>query len=54
MTGGTLAEPEGRIPWLGDIALFQARPYLLPVLAMAIWSEKRVAVLTVGHSSGSF
>lgn len=37
MTGGTLAEPQGRIPWFGDITLFQAKPYLLPVLTMAIW-----------------
>jgi hypothetical protein len=32
---GYLSEPEGRIPFFGDLKLFQNKPYLLPGLTLS-------------------
>jgi hypothetical protein len=46
MVGGYMAEPEGRIPILGSIGLYQYRPYIAPgqvmglltmICALTIW-----------------
>jgi len=33
---GYLAEPAGRVPILGDIGLFEQKPYLLPGLTISV------------------
>jgi MFS family permease len=34
--GGYLAEPKGRVPLIGDFAVFADRPYIAPGLAMGL------------------
>jgi hypothetical protein len=34
--GGYLAEPQGRVPFIGDFAIFANRPYIAPGLAMGL------------------
>lgn len=34
--GGYLVEPGGRVPFIGDIAIFADRPYIAPGLAMGL------------------
>ena len=35
LIGGTLAMPAGRIPILGDIKMFQEKPFVLPGMTVA-------------------
>jgi len=42
---GYLAEPAGRVPFLGDLTLFKAKPYLLPGLTLSVISA--LAALSV-------
>ena len=34
--GGYLAEPAGRVPFIGNMELFERKPYILPGLTLAI------------------
>jgi hypothetical protein len=42
---GYLAEPAGRVPFVGHIGLFEAKPYLLPGLTLCVLSS--LAALSV-------
>jgi hypothetical protein len=44
--GGYMAEPEGQIPIIGSICLFQDTPYIAPGLVMG--SLTIICALTIG------